>query len=238
MSKHFIKHILWLLPFISFLAGYQVVAYLYAVESLETPTVIGKTLPDALSILTTHNLNPRLQATKEVPDLPAGTILSQLPSPQTKIKPNQNIYLVISHKTQLYSAPSLINKHITDVTSLLKAAGIKHKIYYLPSNHPKNNCFSQYPCTGEQLKDTTMIIYVSTGNNKPVLMPTFKGKSVPAVLESIATHPITPSIVHTAEQAAGHVCNEQCIVVDQRPLAGSTIMLEDNKPLHVQLQVG
>src|SRR5579863_8514253 len=120
----FLRRILWLLPFISFLIGYQLISHMYTVESLETPTVIGKTLPDALSILTAHNLNPRLQANKEVTELPTGTILNQLPLPKTKIKPNQNIYLVISHKTQLHNAPSFINKQSTDIIPLLKNASI------------------------------------------------------------------------------------------------------------------
>ena len=58
---------LWLLPFLSFLCGYQLIRSLYTVNTLTTPSIIGKEIQDAIKILSDNNLNPRILTEKEDP---------------------------------------------------------------------------------------------------------------------------------------------------------------------------
>ena len=64
------KNILWLAPFICFLGGYFIVRSFFHVNTIPTPSVVGRSLHDAFTILSNHNLNIRLLTQKEDPDLP------------------------------------------------------------------------------------------------------------------------------------------------------------------------
>jgi hypothetical protein len=232
-----LNRILWLLPFVSFFLGYQLLALLYGAESVATPAVIGKNIQDTLTVLTAHNLNTRLLATKEVPELPAGTVLSQSPQPQAKIKPGQTVYIVVSTKQQLLTAPNLINSTLNSITPRLKAAGIRNKLYYMQSNLPQDYCVGQFPNPGQLLKEAKIITYISSGTSKPVLLPNFKGKPVMEVQEFLSHHGITVRTSHVVPQEQGHVCTE-CMVTDQRPLPGSLITLDSQKQPIIHLQIG
>jgi beta-lactam-binding protein with PASTA domain len=233
----FIDRLAWLVPFICFASGYFFLSYLYNVEKIETPNIIGKDLYTTFNILSSCNLNARLQATKEVHELAHGTVLNQIPAPGTLIKPNQNVYIVTSVKPQLQTAPKLINRSLSEIGSLLSAAGINNKVYYQQSNYPKNTCICHSPSYGEQIKDHKIITYISNGTTKPVILPNFKGKMVTTVLDAIKEQPIKVSLVHTTPQEHGHVCSSTCTVVDQRPLAGSMVTLDAAQQLALQLHV-
>lgn len=94
-----LKKILWLMPFASFLIGYQIINIFKNQNEIIVPNFVGKTLNQAIKVASDNNLNLRISAEKEDSQLPEGTIISQIPNRQ-KIKPNQSIYLVISKKIQ------------------------------------------------------------------------------------------------------------------------------------------
>jgi beta-lactam-binding protein with PASTA domain len=229
----------WLLPFFCFITGYLVLQRMYSVDQMEAPSLVGKQLQDAVAELSIHNLNIRLIDQKEDPDLPQGTILSQIPAAGQQIKPHQALHVVISKQQQKKICPSLIEKTATDINAELNDLKIRNKSYYLPSTQPANTCIAQFPSAGKVLDEPRVITYLSSGNKKPVLMPNLKGKTASQATEFFKQHPATTrlELIHASPQPAGHTCGEQCIVVDQRPLAGSIEHLDELKPLLVQLQV-
>lgn len=231
-----VKNYLWVLPFLSFLSGYYLFSLFYTVKIIQTPALIGTKLHDACKILSQHNLNLRVLAEKEDPDLPEGTILSQTPRAPIKIKQNQSVFCVISTKPKKPKTPILFNKDIAEHFVQLRNLGIRTKAYYLESSYPKNWCIAQLPGPNEQLEDNTIITYVSAGSHKPVIFPDVKHKPVQDVIEFFTSHNIPVDIIHRNQHIKeDHECT-QCVVIDQRPLAGSIITLSDEKPLHVQLQ--
>lgn len=233
-----IKNYLWALPFFSFLAGYFVLERMSRVAQLDTPAIIGKQLQQAVAELSDNNLNLRLIAQKEDPDLPQGTILSQTPAPGQKIKPHQALYVVISKQPEKIAAPLLLNKHDNAIQKELEALGIRNKTYRLPSNRPSGTCIAQLPTPGNQVADEKITTYLSAGNNRPSLVPNLKGKPAPEVLEFLQQYKIEVKIMHSSKQDKNHLCDTDCIISDQRPLAGSLVTLDEEKPLLVQLQVG
>jgi len=233
-----LKSFLWTVPFLSFLSGYYLLSQLYHIESIKTPPVVGLTLAQAFEILSDNNLNPRLLAQKEDLDLPEGTVLSQNPAAHDSIKPNQTIYLVTSRKPAKNQTPHLLGKTVETITLELANLGIRNKAYYLASSTPIGVCIGQQPNPGELLDDNKMITYISAGNTKPVVLPNFKNKPVSDVLEFLKGHNIPVTVTHLVPPAYGHDCRGTCVVTDQRPLAGSIIILDAQKPIQVQLQAG
>lgn len=231
-------HYIWLLPFFSFLIGYQFLSYLYRIDTIATPSVVGMSLQNAFPLLSDHNLNPRLLAVKEDPDLPTGTILSQTPLAHTQIKQNQAVYLVLSHQPPKIPAPALINQSERDITQTLKPHGIHNKLYTLKtSSYPSGRCIGQFPPAGTLLDEKKIITYMASDEQKPILLPNFKEKSAIEVTEFLDARSIAYTLTHHKSPAPGHACTETCIIHDQRPLAYSIVSHSEKNPLHVQLQI-
>jgi beta-lactam-binding protein with PASTA domain len=237
-SKFFksVSYFIWLLPFIAFAAGYILFDHLFTIKEIEAPNLVGKTISQALHDISACKLNPRLIDTKEDINLPAGTILSQSPLPQQKIKPNQSLFLVLSTIPLKLKAPNFLHKDQTEIENELALLRIKPKFHTINSPYPAHTCFAQWPQAGSELDGNIMNIYISSPTSYLILMPNFKGKLVPHVTDFLAQHSIKPMITHTSQDDVPHNCM-YCIVADQRPLAGSIIERSLTKPLAIQLLV-
>jgi serine/threonine-protein kinase len=229
-----INRLIWLFPFIFFLAGYYSMHIIYHTDEIPTPSLIGMQLPDAFTLLSQHNLYPRILREKEDSDMPAGTILSQTPAPATQIKPQQSVFLVISKPAPLPRAPNCVNASKKAVLREAQARNIRTKLYSLPSIYPLDQCFAQFPSANRPVTDNTMIAYLSAGNRKPILLPNFKQLTIREAQEHLIGQSITLQITHT-RPAPPHECSS-CIILDQRPLAGSIVTLDESKPLQLNVQ--
>lgn len=236
MDQMFLKKFLWTLPFICFIAGYLLLTKIYPVKDIETPNIMGKSLRQACIILAQYNLNSRLITLKVDPLLAEGTIISQTPQAGQKIKPNQTVFVVASTLPEKNHAPNVILKPLSEIEPDLVAKGIRIKNYAIPSHHHVDVCVSQWPEPGVALENNKMIIYTAISNNKPVLLPNLKNKTVPEVIEFLTTNSMVAAILHSNVMEESHTC-EHCSIIDQRPLAGSIITLDTKKPLRIQLQV-
>lgn len=226
--------ILWIIPFFCFLIGYYTLDRFLRSEELETPSLIGLNMHQAISILASKNLNLRFLATKEDSMLEPGIIISQSPNTGQKIKENQSVYVVIVTKPKNLKAPTLINKSLHEIQAELNPQKINAKYCYLSSPYPKNTCFAQHPTPDTELDDSNkMIVYISQGSSKPLIMPDFKGKKVIEVTDYLATQSAKVDLFHYPP-IQDHMC--ECIITDQRPMAGSILTINSDKPLHIQLQ--
>jgi len=230
-----IKQYFWILPFLSFLCGYQLLNYTTHVQEITVPSVVGLNLTDAIKIFSDHNINPRILTEKEEKDVAPGTILGQTPTPGHKIKIHQPIFLVVAKKAQSIICPTLLGKSETEVDKSLSHLHIRAKKYYLNSHYPQGNCIAQEPSSNSPLEDRKMTVYISAGNNKLLLFPHLKNSSIAEVKEFFEGYPITLKLTHTHPMPPEHQCNNSCIIVDQKPLPGTLIDLQ--KSLYVQLQL-
>ncbi len=216
------------------MASYFFMYQLFSINTLQTPGLVGKQLHEIITPISDKDLNIRLLATKEEPDLPTGTILSQKPTAGQPIKPNQSIYIVLSEQPPLPQAPSFIQKKQSSIEQLCKKNNIRTKNYTISNNYPTNQCFAQHPAPNETIKDHHMITYISNGGKKPLLLPDFKGQPLELVVEFLENHAIKPTVTYTHRK---HNQTKGYTVIDQRPLAGSLITLDDKKNIHIQLKV-
>lgn len=233
-----LRYLIWFLPFFACAIGYYAVSFVFKSKTVCAPALVGTSLDKAVPILSAHNLNIRIVGTKSDADLPDGTIISQTPTAGLKIKENQTIYVFIAKKPAALIAPDLKAKTINAAEHIAHDLGIILKSYAIPCNTNADICIAQIPAPSEELENNTTIVYASAAYAKPVLMPNLKDMPVPEIISFLQLHGITPTIIHTHQEllAAHHQCIN-CTIIDQRPVAGSLVIMNPEKPLAIQLQV-
>lgn len=227
---------LMMLPFIAFISGYYVTASLFSVPSIQIPSLVGLSSSRALVLLSNSKLMPHIVDIKEDESLDEGTIISQSPKAGQPAKQYQSIFLAISKKPAALKAPAFIGKQIDAITVIAHDMGIKLSVYQVPSCYPMNTCIAQDPKENELLSSHIMTVYTSLGSPSLVIWPDCIGKTLGQVKDFFALHEISPDFFHIP-QPRMHELSDNCIIVDQRPIAGSLLQLQSKKPLCVQMQV-
>lgn len=197
------------------------------------PSLLGLPLQEAITVLSCHNLNARILTEKEETDISPGTILSQNPAPQQKIKPQQSVYLVIAKKAHAAIAPELTGCIESEARKRAENLGIRLKTYAIESQHPQEYCIAQSPAPGSELAEKLMILYVSASTVPMRIFPDLRGLQIADVHNFLEKYtmqlvimPIHDSI---SERPAG-------TVLDQKPLAGSLIDIRKPLTIHVSVQ--
>lgn len=230
-----IRSYLWLMPFASFIFGYALISFLHTPSILKAPALTGKTIDQAVLILSQSNLNIRIVGQKEDAQLEQGTVLTQTPAAGSTIKEQQALYVTIAKKPVPLAMPNLIGKPEAQAIAELEALSLHAKIYKISHDHHTGTVIAQSPEPGLSANTTPISLYIALQPDKPVIMPNFKNRPLHEVLSFLELHAITPTILHTPV-APDHRCTN-CIVIDQRPLSGSFVKRTKEKPLQVQLQV-
>lgn len=200
------------------------------------PALLGKPLSETLQILSDLNLNARILSQKEDNDLIEGTIISQMPSAQRKIRPHQSVFLVISKKSLQKKAPNFLQKDKATIDKIAQEQSLLLKIYYIPSNYPQDYCIGQFPSPQQIIFNNRMIIYLSNScSNKLVILPSFKQHNVLETTEFLTEKEIKFSLSHSNHIDDNHSC-KNCRIFDQKPLAGSLIDLKKSFLLQLNVQ--
>ena len=229
-----IKNYLWLLPFCSFILGYSITSRIFDTDNIPTPHLIGNYIHEVLPLISQHKLNLRLIDQKEEADIPEGIIISQTPQPGKAIKHNQHIFIVTTKKPSAIKAPSCLEKNVALVLPELHAHGIYPRIYKMAHFYPENVCFAQHPEPEENLEKNRLTLYISAGNKKPVIWPQFIGMPLETVSSFLHLYGIQPYIINDSPYSSAMT---ECTIVDQRPLPGTLITLDEQNPLSVQLRI-
>ncbi len=226
-----VNNLFWITPFLFFLGGYYLTSSLFHISTTEVPSVVGKQLDEAFSILSAHQLTIQLLDQKEESDLPDNTVVSQIPLPGQQAKQRQTVFLSLSKQPLPSIAPAWQGKQLADIEKEARTLKVRLKTYFLESVYPLNHCIAQIPMAAAPLPDMTMIVYISKGSTPAIIWPNFKNKPLNQVLEFLEHYNITPQRI----DAAGNQPSSAAMVIDQRPLAGSIISLDDNHIPIVQL---
>jgi len=216
--------------------GYLISALLLRVEQVSTPALVGKDLSYALKALSNANLNMRLIGQKEDRDLPASTIISQTPRAGHAVRPNQSIFLVISTQPPRTILPDLVGMHEEQARQAISNLNIRSKLLTVPSVYPSGTCLGQTPPAQASTADEPLLAYCAQPTAKPIIWPNFVGKPLQAVADVLSHNHIEAHISHVKPRES-QPDSQEAMVTDQRPLAGSLLMLDPEHPLVVQLQV-
>ncbi|MBA3954767.1 PASTA domain-containing protein [Candidatus Dependentiae bacterium] len=231
-----LQSFLWMLPFICFLSGYQLLRVFTHREIIETPAVVGLHVADAIKIFSRFNLNTRILTEKEDSDLPEGIIISQAPAAGQKVKAHQSIYLVATRHPAKPQAPRLEGLTLSQAQAAAKQSDVRLKTAFIESNALQNKCFAQNVRPGEELESKNILAYFSAGTTSIRILPDLKNRKVSEVLPFLKNYGIETVVAHANPSNADleHTCTS-CIVTEQRPLAGTLVDLK--KPLKVHITV-
>lgn len=229
-----IQSFFWVLPFLAFLAGYQLLRSLSHVEIVEVPPLVGLHMHDAIKILSSHQLNVRILAEKEDPDIQEGIIVSQTPLPLQRVKPHQSIFVVITRKPPQPKAPTLYGLSQDQAQLKTQEAGLTLKCSLLESTYPQGSIIAQGVQPGDEVDDKSIHAYCSSGTTSLRIVPDLKGKRVDEVISFFKQYSIKVDVKHP-DAELGHSCSS-CTIRDQRPFAGTLIDLK--KPFSIAVTAG
>jgi len=198
----------------------------------KTPHLVGKQVHTILPIITEHNLNIRLIDQKKKQICQRESFLTKHPAAGTTIKSNQPLFIVTTKKPLALRAPRCIGMNSDELHQQLQLEGIHPRIYHLPHPYPEKICFAQSPQPDEPLEKNKLIIYVSSGNNKPIIWPDFTDIPLQHVINFLDDYHIEPQIINDCTHR--EYATDDYIVIDQRPFAGTLVTLDETKPLSVQ----
>ena len=225
---------LWLLPFLGFLLGYQLLYFLQPKTVMPAPNLVGEPLATAVKTLATQQLNLRVSAEQTDPGLPDQVIISQKPYAGQAIKANQTVYVVLSRQPQPATAPSLIGKTLEQLPAELAPLGLKPVTYQVPSSQPVDTCIAQQPEPDSTTHKNQVLAYLSAGTPQPVLMPDLRQLNLATVCEFLTQYQVPYTIVNLpapiadpAALASAHQTEISALqdyqVIDQRPVAGTLL---------------
>lgn len=196
------------------------------------PNLVGKMATEGLLILSELELNARILKIKEDPHFREGTIIEQTPISQSKIKQNQQVYLVITKEPAPFQPIDLIGKTESEIRSLFAATEIAVKIIFVSHDiHKAGLCFAYHYALSKNTHDPHVIAYLSSGENGFVIWPSFTTKSIDEVAQFFLLNQITPTIKYKEDAPL----NNGGTIIDQRPTAGAIIekRLLNSIPVHL-----
>lgn len=226
---------LWPIPFISFIAGYFIMDFLYKSHTTQAPALVGKPVHEALNIAATRGLSLRLIKEQEDPKIPFGTILSQNPLPGTHMKGHQPIGCIVSKQTTAKTPPYTGQLESTIITEAEKN-GIKTKIYPINSAAPVHVCVAQDPAAGNPMTAQSLTIYTSQGSAQQFLFPNLCQKNLDEVKSFLENAPVSIQIISGTDEDTSST-QASYIVYDQHPKQGTIVQLDPEKPIKIQLMV-
>lgn len=221
-----------MLPFIIFLGSYFITSHIFHVSSVKTPALVGKTIQQALKLLSAHNLHPHLLAEKEEPDLPDGIILSQVPCPGSSIKMHQTVYCVISKKPDQQITPSFIDTDSETIRNIANKHNLRIKTYLVPSSARADSCIAQYPCAQQPVHTQPITIYLAKSSKKPIICPNFMGKLLAQATEFLDFHHMTYHLIKSSPEPFQDPLFQT--IIDQRPLPGSLMSPDESISIYVK----
>lgn len=172
-------------------AGSQVVLTVSkGVEPVKVPSLRGKSLNTAISLLKAAELN---YSVSERPSEKApGTVLEQNPAATANAKKGDTVELIVASGPQQVSVPGVVGNSQSSATDKLVGAGFEVAVNTAASSEPQGVVIDQSPGSGEQVDaGSTITITVSDG---PAVQPTTTAATQPAPppaapVDSVATTP-------------------------------------------------
>jgi beta-lactam-binding protein with PASTA domain len=228
------KNFIWILPLFTFFASYITMYFFTLPYTIQAPLLVGKTLLEVSLLLSADQCTIKIVGIKDDKDLPEGTIISQFPQPLQSIKSGQTFTCVISKKPPQQHLPSFLGKTSEQVRDACSKLSIRYKLFYIPHITPKDTCIGQFPYPGKRLEQETIIIYLSSEDTKPVILPNFSGHIISDLQGFFDKHDILYHITLSSKIQTPHEC-QNCKIIGQKPLAGS--LVEFKKPFTIQLYV-
>lgn len=155
---------------------------LHSRPEVSVPNIQGKSLPEALQIVSTVDLSLQHDSTEFDETLPAGTVINQQPQSGMRVRSGRSIRVVVSRGGRASFVPDVMGKRLAEAQSVLAAEGIQLGAINesFSTDQSKGIVLGQHPSSGTVVTRGAMVdLEVSKGpppSGLP-LAPDFSGKS-------------------------------------------------------------
>ena len=231
---HFLKKP-WVIVLMAFVVVASVVGFsinrimealLHSRPEVVVPKLEGKSLIEALNIVSPIGLSLQQEGTDFDDGLPAGTIVRQTPPSGMQVRAGRSIRVVVSKGGQVIFVPYVVGKDLAEAQSMLATDGMQmgtvSAVY--SNDFEKNRVLSQSPSSGTVVTRGAFVDVEISKGSPPAglpLVPSFIGKSVDAANEWASG---VNAVVKVKEDFKAVVVVGE--IVKQDPLAGQPL-LED-----------
>lgn len=187
----------WVIVAVAFLIVALVVAFsinrimltlLHSRPEVVVPKLEGRSLMDALAVVSPMDLSLQQEGTDFDESIPAGTVLRQYPPSGMQVRAGRALRVVISKGGQRVFIPDVIGKPLAEAQSLLATDGIQmgavSELYSI--DLAKNMVLSQMPSSGTVVTHGAFVDVEVSKGPPPVglpILPDFVGKTVEVARE-------------------------------------------------------
>lgn len=203
--------------------------YTHHGESETIPDLRGLYINEAEEILSNHGLFPEIIDSVFNKDKKLGTVIEQIPGPNSTVKKNRPIFLIInSRQIRQIPVPDIRDISFRQATAMIKAIGLNvSRVEYKPSEYKdlvidlKYNGMSVTP--GMRIPMGSMMILV-VGNGLGLgnsMVPSLKGMSLEDAKIIVSTDSLILGAINYDIQPTGD--EAEYIIYRHRPIAGKTI---------------
>lgn len=190
-------------------------------EKIKVPSIVGKDIREAAILLGERNLGLRVVERRYSSRIPRTIIISQVPSPETKVSKNRVVEVVVSEGSKVITIPSLIGKGLREAEIYLSQKGLKiRNVSYVYVDYPLGKVFSQDPPPLTQInREEGVSLLISLGKREPQFyLPDFKGRRLEEVKNFFDKLPLKIGKIKESPSEG-----EEGIVLSQSPPPGSKV---------------
>ncbi len=158
-------------------------------EMVSVPDLLGMSLDKAESELAAKKLFVVQNGVKLHEYLEQGKIISQAPPPNTKLKINETVKIVLSAGKEQVFVPKLVGTNLQDINTILVENELKRgrTSHVHTPKYAAGKVIAQYPLENEEVPiDTRISLLISQGEKEQkYLMPDLIGKRASEVIASL-----------------------------------------------------
>lgn len=200
--------------------------YTHFGESIILPDFTGMSTSEVKTILTEKNLNCRVD-TVYTEAVPPNSVVTQSPSPLSKVKEGRIIYLAVNHKNiPLTRFPNIINLPLLDAQTIIKGYGLKVKDTIYIDHIAKNKVLlarygNKFILPGDKVKKSSLIdLVVGNGqDNELAVVPNIEGESVRVTKEIFKSYGFVIGTISSDREITDTLSS----IVLEQSLKGSTV---------------
>ena len=203
-------------------------------RQVAAPALVGKSIAQALSAASNCGLTLRCSAVQIRADSIPGIVIDQTPQAGVCVNVPQVISVTVSERPVVPQVPNLIGKKESELKLWAIDSAAQLEIIPIKSMYPAEHCCAQFPAAGSHVAGARVKSYMAVAATSHLVMPDLMGKPVQEVRDACGVNGFSLTLFHQ-DTALGddHVCGS-CVVLDQRPAAGTVVSKNFLRSVHVQ----
>lgn len=219
------------LPYVMALVGGFLLAYLVVAfvvfpagvipKDVRVPNVMGLTFADAANKLEQIGLKAERGETRFHNAAPKGTVLDQIPAPDSREAPGIKVTLAVSGGQKFGAVPGVIGMSRELALAALETAGFEAgEVSERPSNEPRGAVIDSRPRPGTQAPMPTPVALVISAGPTTVIVPDVVGRPVSHATQFLRQVGLLIGDISYAD-GGNAMADASATIVAQSPPAGS-----------------